>query len=64
MQTILKKIRKNGGGVLIAVKCDLDIKSTLVTSSSKAEIISIVLTNKSNKKLCISTCYRVGTLGG
>ena len=57
------EIRKGGGGVLIAVRNDLDMKSTIVKSTVKAEILSIVLTNGYNKKVCLSTCYRVGTLG-
>ena len=58
-----KKFRRNGGGVLIAVRSDLDIKSHLVKSNCKAEILSIILTTKTKKKVCISTYYRVGTLG-
>ena len=42
---------------------DLDMKSTIVKSTVKAEILSIVLTNGYNKKVCLSTCYRMGTLG-
>ena len=55
------KYRRGGGGVLIAVRSDLDIKSHLIKSKAKAEILSIILTNN-NKKFCISTCYRVDTL--
>ena len=57
-----KKFRKNGGGVLIAVRNNLDIKSTKVESICKAEILSIVLSTNNRKKICISTCYRVGNL--
>ena len=34
----------------------------LVKSKVHAEILSVTLTFKNNKKLCITTCYRVGTL--
>ena len=57
-----KKFRRNGGGVLIALRSDLDIKSHLLKSNSKAEILSVILTTKTKKKFCISTCYRVGNL--
>ena len=57
-----KKFRKNGGGVLIAVRNNLDIRSTKVESNFKAEILSIVLSMSNRKKICISTCYRVGSL--
>ena len=35
----------------------------MVTSNVHAEILSITLTLKGNKKICITTCYRVGRLG-
>ena len=58
-----KKFRRNGGGVLIAVRSDLDIKSHVVKSNCKAEILSIILTTKTKKKICVTTYYRVGSLG-
>ena len=38
------------------------MESIIVKSNVKAEILSIVLTNECNKKVCLSTCYRVGNL--
>ena len=57
------KFRRNGGGILIAVNNCLDMKPKLLKSSSKAEILTVVLHLKNNKKIGITTCYRVGTLG-
>ena len=57
------KFRTNGGGVLIGVKTDLDIKSVKVSYKCSAEIVAVTLTFKSGKKIVICTCYRVGTLG-
>ena len=39
------------------------MKPKLLKSSSKAEILTIILHLKNNKKIGITTCYRVGTLG-
>ena len=57
------KFKRNGGGILIAVNNCLEMKPKSLKSSSKAEILSILLQLKNNKKICITTCYRVGTLG-
>ena len=57
-----KKFRRNGGGVLIAISSSLDLNPKLFISKAKAEILSVVLTLKNSKKICITTCYRVGTL--
>ena len=57
-----KKFRRNGGGVLIAIKSTVDMNPKLVQSKARAEILSVTLTFKNNKKLCITTCYRVGIL--
>ena len=57
-----KKCRRNGGGVLIAISSSLDLNPKLYISKAKAEILSVVLTLKNSKKICITTCYRVGTL--
>ena len=57
-----KKFRVKGGGVLIAVKTDIDVENDKVDVSSRAEMLSISL--KSNTtNYCVSVCYRVGTLG-
>ena len=60
------KFKVNGGGVAIAFRSDLDVATAefkLKDGSAKAEIISVVVTSGSGSKLCISTLYRVGTLG-
>ena len=57
------RYRRNGGGVLIAIKSSLDITSKRVNIKCKAEALSIELTLSNNTKICISTVYRVGTLG-
>ena len=54
-----KKFRKNGGGVLIAVRKELGLKPTICKSSCQAELLTIKLGNS----MYISTFYRVGTLG-
>ena len=59
-----KKFRKNGGGVLIAHRFDLDVSSTRISVvKAQAELLSVVLKLPTGRKLCISTFYRVGTLG-
>ncbi|MCP4456756.1 MAG: hypothetical protein GY816_01820, partial [Cytophagales bacterium] len=56
------KYRRKGGGVLIAVKTDIDVENDKVDVSSKAEMMSVSL-KANNTNYCISVCYRVGTLG-
>ena len=56
------KFRRKGGGVLVAVKANIDVENDKVNVSSKAEMISISL-KANNISYCISACYRVGTLG-
>ena len=58
-----KKFKANGGGVLIAVNSDLNLNPIIVKSPCAAEMISVKLTLPDKKRFCISTCYRVGTLG-
>ena len=61
-----KKFKLNGGGVLIAIRSDLEIEHKNFLIDSKAEIISVQLNfatnNNKNNYVCVSTCYRVGTL--
>ena len=57
------KFKRNGGGVLIAIKSSLDITSKKINVKCKAEVLSVELTLKNNTKVCLSTLYRVGTLG-
>ena len=56
------KFRRKGGGVLVAVKANIDVENDKVNVSSKAEMISISL-KANNICYCITACYRVGTLG-
>ena len=56
------RYKRNGGGVLIAVRSDLDIQTKSLTLKCKAEILSIELKLGNGKNVCLSTCYRVGTL--
>ena len=58
-----KKFRKNGGGVLIAIKSNLDVISKQVNLKPEAELLSVELTLSNKRKIVICTCYRVGTLG-
>ena len=54
-----QKYKKNGGGVLIAIKNELGLKPTICKSTLQAELLTIKLSNS----MIISTFYRVGTLG-
>ena len=58
-----KKFKRNGGGVLIAIKDSLNLNPKEIKTSCKAEILSVELTLPNKKKISISTHYRVGTLG-
>lgn len=55
------KFKKNGGGVIIAIKSNLAIKSTKYKIS--AEILSVVLELDRGCNIRITTFYRVETLG-
>ena len=57
------KFRKNGGGILLGIKHNIDIVSKIIPVKCKAEILSIELTHKNGHKTIISSFYRVGTLG-
>ena len=57
------KFRKNGGGVLIVVRRDLDIISTKLEFKCAGEILGITLTFNDGKKIILCCFYRVGTLG-
>jgi hypothetical protein len=57
------KFRRKGGGVLIAVKTNIDVENDKIDMiSCKAEILSVSL-RTSTTNYCITACYRVGTLG-
>ena len=59
-----KKFRKNGGGVLIAHRTDIDISSVKLSKVSvQAELLSVIIKTQCGRNFCISTFYRVGTLG-
>ncbi len=57
------KFRRNGGGVLIAVRRDLDVVSTKLEFKCAAEILGITLKFGDGKKIILCSFYRVGTLG-
>ena len=58
-----KKFKRNGGGILIAVKTGNDVESKLIKMKCGAEIMSVEIDFGSKNIFCVSTCYRVGTLG-
>ena len=59
-----KKFRRNGGGVLIAHRRDIDIESTQVgLIKVQAEILTVNFKLPTGNKFSISTLYRVGNLG-
>ena len=61
----IKKYRRNGGGILIAVNVSLSIESKIIPTKCSAELLAIAIELRlSNKtKMILTTCYRVGTLG-
>ena len=59
----IKKIRKNGGGVLIGVSTQLVLTSSIIKIKCRAELLEIEFLLRDKTKMIISTCYRVGTLG-
>ena len=58
-----KRFRRNGGGVLIAVRNDLKVTSKEIKLGGGAEIIAVEFTTAAGLKFIVCTCYRVGTLG-
>ena len=58
-----QKFKINGGGVLIAVNSDIPMNPKVIKSNSRAEVLYICLDLAWGKKICFTTCYRVGTLG-
>ena len=58
-----RNFKSNGGGVLIAVNSDVVTNHKVIKSNSRAEVLSISFDIAWGKKICITTCYRVGTLG-
>ena len=57
------KYKRNGGGVLIAVSCSLQLSSCRVYLNCEAELLAVEVVMNDNSKLVITTCYRVGTIG-
>ena len=57
-----RKFKKFGGGVLIAVRSDIDTASKRIKLVSGAEIVATEITINGFKYI-FCTCYRVGTLG-
>ena len=57
-----KKFKKSAGGVLIAVRTDLEAKTRKISLGGGAEIIAVEVTMEGVKHI-FCTCYRVGTLG-
>ena len=57
------KFRKNGGGILVAVKSSLLLTTNKVNLKCNAEVLAIELVLENKNKIIIATCYRVGTLG-
>ena len=53
-----KKYKLNGGGVLIGIKNTLDMKPKVLKNEAKAEVLSVTLNCKGNKKQCFTTCYK------
>ena len=58
-----KKIRRNGGGVLIAINNNLAASFKIIPLKCKAEILAVEIMLENNTTIIISTCYRVDTLG-
>ena len=59
-----KKYRKDGGGILIAHRLDIDIERTEVSLKKvQGEILTVNFKLPSGKKFSVSTFHRVGTLG-
>ena len=57
-----RKFKKFGGGVLIAIRSDLNATSKRISMRNGAEIVAIEVTI-GGSKFIFCTCYRVGTLG-
>ena len=57
------RFRRNGGGVLIAVRTNLQLTSKEIKLGGGAEMCAVEFTTPNGAKFIICTCYRVGTLG-
>ena len=56
------RFRRSGGGVLIAIRSDLNADSKRISMRNGAEIVAIEV-DFGGTKFIFCTCYRVGTLG-
>ena len=54
--------KRNGGGVLLAIRTDYNVTSKIVKLKCNAEILTLKI-SMGNKIFYFCTCYRVGTLG-
>ena len=57
------KFRANGGGVLIAIRNNIEAETKSIKLKCKAEILAVEFKLPNGQKFCVGTCYRVGTLG-
>ncbi len=57
------KFRENGGGVLLAIRSDLNATVTRLPVSLGMEMLAVRITFPNAQSIIICTCYRVGTLG-
>ena len=57
------KFRENGGGVLLAIRSDLDATTKRLSVSLGMEMIAVQISFPNNERIIVCTCYRVGTLG-
>ena len=55
--------KRSGGGVLMAIRNDLNVASKVVKLKCGAEILTLKLSVDNGMKIYLCTCYRVGTLG-
>ena len=58
-----QKFRENGGGVLFAIRTDIDVVSKKLKIVGGIEMLAVELTFSNGEKAVVCTCYRVGTLG-
>ena len=57
------KFRRNGGGVLLAVRSDLNATVKRLPVSLGLEMLALKLTFPNKESIVVCSCYRVGTLG-
>ena len=57
------KFRTNGGGVLIAIRSDLNVTTKRLSVRLGIEMLAVQITFPNGENIVVCTCYRVGTLG-